>query len=398
MAKAENPGAVCRVSLRLGTASRLSERARLLAGFTEAREKPTAFRDRPITDGAVHGVHDQGLSVDDTIRRYTAIIDAARKVLLSDLAASSARTHAGRAKRIQAWLTEQELSLPLPIPAVQAFLLTRVEAGDAWGYLEKQVQTLTRMHREAGHGGAADPTQAPEVKRLLSILHRQLGEAADQAEPMRLEMLDRITASMRGRLQRSTDRAVILRIQRDLSAFLTCWCAAARHEELCRLRLEDLRRGHNRGWLLHLAHSKTDQFGRGEWKRLYRDDAHPERCPIRALEEWLAAAEITSGYVFRGVYQGGSLKAEPLSTRAFRLIVKERAREAGYSGAELAKIRSHSFRAGLVTEMREQGAPAEDVMEVTLHRDIASVLRYDRRRPSLDGLDPLRHVRGGRAK
>lgn len=56
---------------------------------------------------------------------------------------------------------------------------------------------------------------------------------------------------------------------------------------------------------LTLPYRKTHQYGEIKPFHLYRleeEDAH--LCPVRALSDWIDAAEITDGYVFRKIGSG----------------------------------------------------------------------------------------------
>ena len=60
---------------------------------------------------------------------------------------------------------------------------------------------------------------------------------------------------------------------------------------------------------IRIPKSKTDQEGRGHTVRLARGQV-PASCPVRALQDWLAAAGIAEGWVFRRVNPGGKLGSE----------------------------------------------------------------------------------------
>ena len=82
---------------------------------------------------------------------------------------------------------------------------------------------------------------------------------------------------------------------------------------------------------------------------------------MRALRDWLEAAGITSGPVFRSVTRHGAV-GDSLSTAAVAQVVKAHAKRAGFDPSEFS---GHSLRAGFVTSAAEKGATADRIMETT---------------------------------
>ena len=54
--------------------------------------------------------------------------------------------------------------------------------------------------------------------------------------------------------------------------------------------------------------------------------------PVAGGREWLEAAAIAEGPVFRSIKKGGRVTVERLSNRSVAQIVKARAKAAGFSG------------------------------------------------------------------
>jgi hypothetical protein len=75
-------------------------------------------------------------------------------------------------------------------------------------------------------------------------------------------------------------------------------------------------------------------------------------CPVRAAQDWLTAAALAEGPLFRPINRHGQLAATRLSDRAVALVVKRAARAAGIDSTRLA---GESLRAGLATRDREGG-------------------------------------------
>ena len=75
--------------------------------------------------------------------------------------------------------------------------------------------------------------------------------------------------------------------------------------------------------------------------------------PVEAVQTWLAAAEISSGPVFRAVALGGRVSDEALVDDSASRIVKRYARRVGL---DVAAYSGHSLRSGFLTSAAEVGA------------------------------------------
>ena len=68
-----------------------------------------------------------------------------------------------------------------------------------------------------------------------------------------------------------------------------------------------------------IRRSKTDQQGDGATIAIARGDV---ACPARALREWLDAAGIETGPIFRPINKAGTVAAGRLTDRSVANIVK----------------------------------------------------------------------------
>jgi len=71
-----------------------------------------------------------------------------------------------------------------------------------------------------------------------------------------------------------------------------------------------------------------------------------------------------------------------LSPAAVGALIQRRAQRAGLT----VNIGGHSLRAGFVTEAGAQGVPLAEVMALTGHRSVASVIGYHRTGTATDGV------------
>jgi len=90
------------------------------------------------------------------------------------------------------------------------------------------------------------------------------------------------------------------------------------------------------------------------------------------LTDALDAAPAASGPLFRRLYKGGKVGTQALSADQVARIVQRRAQLAGLEGDWAA----HSLRSGFVTEAGRQGVALGDVMAMTEHRSVGTVMGY----------------------
>ena len=89
------------------------------------------------------------------------------------------------------------------------------------------------------------------------------------------------------------------------------------------------------GLLVTIRRSKTDQEAMGRTIAVTCGDV---ACPVKALREWLSAAGIVSGSLFRPINKSGTVAASRLTDRSVANIVKEYAGRAGFDAAIFSAI------------------------------------------------------------
>ena len=98
-----------------------------------------------------------------------------------------------------------------------------------------------------------------------------------------------------------------------------------------------------------IRRSKTDQTGEGQEVATPRATT----CARSRRSDWLAAAEIIAGPVFRAVALGGKVSDAALADDSASRIVKRYARRVGLEAASFA---AHGRRSGFLTSAAESGA------------------------------------------
>lgn len=152
---------------------------------------------------------------------------------------------------------------------------------------------------------------------------------------------------------------------RDRALLLLAWSGGGRRRsEVVGIQIDDLRRMDPTTWTYALGNTKTNATGVRREKPLRGD-------VVLALEAWIEAAQLTDGALFRRVYRNGRAGAALTPDQVAR-IVQRRATLAQLPGDWAA----HSLRSGFVTEAGRQGVPLGEVMAMTEHRGVGTVMGY----------------------
>jgi site-specific recombinase XerD len=144
---------------------------------------------------------------------------------------------------------------------------------------------------------------------------------------------------------------------RDRALLLVGFGGALRRSELVALDVADDEETET-GLLVKIRSSKTDQERVGATIAIARGDV---ACPAKALREWLDAAGIEAGPIFRPIDEGGTVKASRLTDRSVANIVKAYAKRAGFDDSTFS---GHSLRAGFLTSAAGKGASIFKMMDV----------------------------------
>src|SRR5260370_33045209 len=173
---------------------------------------------------------------------------------------------------------------------------------------------------------------------------------------------------------------------RDRALLLTGLAGALRRSELVALDVEDVR-FRSEAMVLRLRRSKGDQEGEGADVVVARG-AHPETCPVRAVEAWLRRSGIEYGAVFRRITASGTIEARLTGNGVWK-ILRRRAGAAGLTVDETERLSPHGLRAGFITEAYLHGALDEQVQQHARQKSIATTRRY-RQRAKVVAASPAR--------
>lgn len=227
--------------------------------------------------------------------------------------------------------------------------------------LVHRIAVLSKAH---SRNALPNPCQSPEVREALSHLRKayaKRGQLVQKKAALTRAPLEQLLATCDGSLKGLRDRALLL----------FAWSSGGRRRsEVAEARMEWLQELGEEQFLYDLRLSKTNQSGLDRPENLK---------PVvgvagAALAQWLQAAGITQGPIFRRIYKNGRVGDAALTALSVNNIVKERCALAGIDG----NFSAHSLRSGFVTEAGRQNMALADTMAMTGHQSAATVLGYFR--------------------
>ena len=204
-----------------------------------------------------------------------------------------------------------------------------------------------------------DPTKRPEVKLAMRRMHRLLGRYSSQVEgvtkPILQKMVEATDTSIRG--------------LRNKALLLVAYDTLCRRSELVTLQVGDLSIGENASSpRILLRRSKSDQEAKGKWLHIRQDSWD-------AISEWLAAARLSDGFLFRGITKSNQLTAS-LGASQIARIYKSIAFDAGLKPELVSHISGHSMRVGAAQDLLISGASLPMIMNKGRWSKSDTVMRY----------------------
>jgi len=182
----------------------------------------------------------------------------------------------------EAWCIGKKLpALPASVATVSAYLDACAPCV-APSTLRRRVAGIRKLHRLSGQ---IDPIQDEDVELALRRARRKKPARPGQALGLTSDLRDRLIAACTTDLAGLRNRAMIA-----VGYDMLCRCS-----ELVALRVEDLDPRPSGGANLLVRRGKADQDGNGRIAAL-------SRRTVGLLKDWLAAADIEHGPMFRPVY------------------------------------------------------------------------------------------------
>jgi site-specific recombinase XerD len=286
---------------------------------------------------------------------FVAAVDLAK----AEKALSTRKAYRTDFRIFKAWCDGKGVSaLPAGPETVAAFLAHEAGTGTKPSTLGRRIAAIRYAHKLAH---LDTPTDSEAVKATLRGIRRTFGGAKVRKAPAIAAEMHSMVAMAPDRLSGSRDRALLL----------LGFAGAFRRSELVALDVADITEAKT-GLLVTIRRSKTDQEGEGITIAIARGDL---ACPAKALREWLDAAGIETGPIFRPINKGGTVGTERLTDRSVANIVKAYAGRAGYDASTFS---GHSLRSGFLTSAAAKGASIFKMMDVSRHKSVDTLRGYVR--------------------
>lgn len=288
----------------------------------------------------------------------TALVEQFAK---AEKAPATIRAYKSDAAVFDGWCQSHGIVAAIPATAetVAGFLVEEAQRGIKASTINRRCAAISYVHRMRE---LPDPTKQPLVERVMRGIRKSITVAVSQKAPATAEIVSAMVSHCPDTLIGKRDRALLA----------LGFSGAFRRSELVALDVTDLAEVTD-GYRVTIRRSKTDQDGAGQEIAI----PHGRHLrPVALVKEWLAAAGITEGPIFRPVGKGGRVRPLRLSAESVADIVKAYATKAGLNPAEFA---GHSLRAGFVTTAADRDVSETRIMDVTRHRDTRTVRGYIRR-------------------
>lgn len=221
------------------------------------------------------------------------------------------------------------------------------ESGVSASSINQRLVALRKLAYEAADNGLIPHATAQAIARVEGVHTdgKRLGNWLSQRDAQRLLLAPDV-----GTVKGLRDRAL-------LAVLLGC---GLRREECAGLTVEHLQQREGR-WVI------VDLVGKRNKMRSVPMPAFAKA----AVDAWLAAANITSGYVFLSVRRGGHVQRDPMTSQAIRDVVADYASTLG-----LGDIAPHDLRRSFAKLAHKGNAPIEQIQLSLGHSSIQTTERY----------------------
>jgi len=316
-------------------------------------------------------------------------LDSVRDILAEAASANTTRSYATALRYWAAWFQAryaQPFALPIPEATVIQFVVDHVARRARSGLTHDLPPAVDRLLVASGVKARPGPLKLSTVVHRIAVLSRvhalrKVSNPCEQPAVRHLLSRGRRAAVKRG--ERPRKKTAITRIEleamlatcddslegiRDRAILLFGFASGGRRRsEIASADMASLTRAGADAYLYRLEHSKTQQAGATPGTAA---DKPIVDIAAEALRVWLGAASISEGPIFRRLWRNRLGPA--LSPAAIAAIVQRRAQRAGVKG----DFGGHSLRSGFVTEAGRQGVPLPDVMAMTGHTSVPTVIGY----------------------
>lgn len=283
--------------------------------------------------------------------------DEAKKHLANSKAENTKRAYRNDWTQFSKWCTKNGLQELPAAPETLVYYITFLGKTLKASSIKRKMTAISQRHETAGY---TSPTKTTLVKGGWDGIQRKIGIKEEGKDALWLDDLRQVIQAIPQNTIGIRNRALLV----------LGWAGALRRSELVSLNSEDVSKTRD-GLILHLNRSKTDQKGEGQDVALPYG-SNPLTCPVRTLEDWLAASKISKGPLFRRIDRHGNILGR-LTPQSVRLIVKDCCKKVGLDPNLYG---AHSLRSGFCSTAAKAGKAEHQIMKQTRHKRSDSLQRY----------------------
>jgi len=253
------------------------------------------------------------------------------------------------------WCQDQRLnSLPADVATIRAFLESQAPHFSV-STIQRRLYAIRKIHRLLH---LPDPTLDEDIRLALRRIKRAKFERPKQAKGITREYLDAFLGAQPATPIGLRDRAMIS-LGYDL---------LARRSELVALHTSDIEFRIDGTLRVLIRRSKSDPYGRG---RL----AFTSNRTAWLVKEWLDWRGLHIEPLFCPIYQNKAIN-RALSATSVTFLIKDAAKQAGLSDAEINAFSGHSLRVGAAQDLLILGHDIAAIMRAGGWKSINALGRY----------------------
>ena len=296
--------------------------------------------------------------------------EAARRYLSAALAPSTRYAYFRALVNFGIWCEERGLcAIPAEADVIATYIAFEADRGISPSAIELKCSAIGAAHDAAG---LDVPTKVAVVRRTMSGIRRTKSGKRLARDPLLADDIIKIVKDIptwRYAQAHGKEQTPSMRGLRDRALIILGFSLAARRSELAALEIEDLD-VKDEGLLVTFRKSKTDQEGEGAKVAVPRGN---KLCPVALLQDWLDAAHIIEGPVFRAISKADRVLPRAIDGRQVSRVLQARAKAAGIDDKAVS---GHSLRSGFLTTAAQNRASVWKMAEVSRHKDLRQLKAY----------------------
>jgi len=260
--------------------------------------------------------------------------------------------------------------LPATADSVARYLADHAESL-AINTLRQRLAALAQWHIDQGF---PDPTKAPVVRKVFRGIRSLHPVQEKRARPLQLDQVGQVSRWLDDAIRSATtvgDCTAQRRYTRDKALVLLGFWRGFRGDELTRLHVEQIEAVPGQGMTCFLPRSKGDRQHQGT---SFKAPALASLCPVAAYRDWIEAAGLDRGPVFRSIDRWGHIGESGMHINSLAPLLRSIFNDAGIAFSE--QFSGHSLRRGFANWATSNGWDLKTLMQYVGWKDVQSAMRY----------------------